>query len=55
MHINRGAVPPTRARVMPACGRCPKCHPGRQFGGDEKCRSYACTCHRTNHNEQEQR
>ena len=29
-----------------SCSRGPCCHPGRQWGGDEKCRRPNCTCHR---------
>ena len=53
MHVNRGAYPQTQHRDLPLCGRCSRCHPGRQFGGDEKCRVLpdvrpwvTCPCHR---------
>lgn len=40
-------TPTTRPPVeAPRCGRCPKCHPGRAWGGDEKCTIAKCTCHR---------
>ena len=49
MHVNRGAYPTTHRHDQPVCGRCSRCHPGKQWGGDESCRAYTCTCHRTNH------
>ncbi len=46
-------IPPTRARVLPTCGRCLNCHPGKAWGGDESCRvlnrttpTTDCPCHR---------
>ena len=54
MHINRGAYPTTQHRDGSVCGQCPRCHPGRQFGGDERCRVLpdarpwiTCNCHRS--------
>lgn len=41
-----GAIPTTYAREQPACGRCPRCHPGKNWGGDEACRINTCTCHK---------
>lgn len=49
-----GHGPSTQPREKPTCGRCPKCHPGKNFGGDENCRALRdvrpwrrdCTCHR---------
>jgi len=43
-----GAIPTTYAREQPACGRCPRCHPGKNWGGDEACRINTCTCHKRN-------
>lgn len=44
------ATPTTHPHDYPTCGQCPKCHPGRQFGGDEQCHALKagmrCTCHR---------
>ena len=34
-----------RADELPICGQCPRCHPGRSFGGDEMCRGGRCACH----------
>ena len=28
-----------------SCGRCRRCHPGKQFGGDSFCRNPDCGCH----------
>ena len=39
-------IPGTYPREQPVCGRCSRCHPGKQWGGDEACRAYTCTCHR---------
>lgn len=47
MSINGGYYSPgTYALVPDECSRCPRCHPGKQFGGDEACRSRYCGCHR---------
>lgn len=37
---------PTIPDELPVCGRCRQCHPGRQWGGDEKCTVAKCSCHR---------
>ncbi len=46
-------IPTATVLEQPICGRCPRCHPGRQFGGDTYCRALTsiyigdtCTCHR---------
>ena len=40
-----GAIPTTYAREEPACGRCPKCHPGKSYPASF-CRVDTCACHR---------
>ena len=42
----RRFAPDTLPHERPACLRCSKCHPGRQFGGPELCQRPACECHR---------
>ena len=55
MSLNNGyPSPTTHARELPVCGRCPSCHPGKNWGGDENCRALKdyrpwrrdCACHR---------
>jgi hypothetical protein len=43
--LGRPHAPSTADRDYPTCGRCSGCHPGRQWGGDEKCVKPACRCH----------
>jgi len=40
-----GAIPTTYAHEAPACGRCPKCHPGKSYPVSF-CRVETCDCHR---------
>lgn len=50
MSINNGLPAPTSlTREHQTCSRGPCCHPGRQWGGDEKCRRPDCVCHRRSH------
>lgn len=37
---------PTLTEHPGTCGRCRRCHPGRQFGGDSFCTSTKCSCHK---------
>lgn len=47
MSANNGRpTPTTYIREHQTCSRGSCCHPGRQFGGDEKCRVPNCRCHR---------
>ena len=39
-------TPDTIPHEAPVCGRCPRCHPGKQWGGDELCTETSCTCHK---------
>lgn len=47
-HTVPGFAPKAYPREQATCGRCPKCHPGKQWGGDEKCTYIrtTCACHR---------
>lgn len=40
------STPTTHHDDRPICGRCVRCHPGKNFGGDESCRVPVCKCHR---------
>ena len=46
MSINNGFPAPSPVVREQSCSRGPCCHPGRQWGGDEKCRRPDCGCHR---------
>lgn len=43
-------TPTTYPHDESACRQCVRCHPGRQFGGDEQCHALKvgmrCVCHR---------
>lgn len=50
-HLGFGTyAPTTRPHDASECGRCVRCHPGKQWGGDEQCHALrvgmSCTCHK---------
>lgn len=52
LQVSTAGTAPTQPFDAPICGRCPRCHPGKAWGGDERCRVLpdtrpwvTCPCH----------